>query len=492
MAVDFDVAASRATKPLFYRAPHPEGVTPYEFQHAGVEYHLARDHALFGDAPGLGKTAECILLGNAIRALHTLVICPASLRLNWEREIWAWSTIPGLSTYPILKGSDGVSHLAHYVITSYSMLQNRGIFDALMVLSWDHLILDEAHALKDPGGNRRTRAICATDGLRSIAGRITMASGTILPNQPIECYNAARLLCWDSIDRASLEDFREEYYDLGSGFMMRRGKVEWSDRVRNVPRRLDDLQRRLRRYLMVRRLKEDVMPQLPRRQWHLFPLETTAGIREALHHPGWQRAERMYQMDPKAFRGGIEIDGEISTARRLLGEAKAPAVAAYVRELVEAGARKVVVGAWHRSVLAYLREKLQDLGLEYMDGSSSQASKQRAVDRFQGPTAQILPPLPHRNEVRVILGQSAVIGEGWNLHAAEDVVLAEPDWVPGRNDQLLDRVHRIGQRGSRVVGHVPVVPDTLDERVLAVAVRKDRAIYEALDKRDEAGVGSAR
>ena len=73
---------SRAVAPAFYRAPHPDGVTPYEYQLAGVEYHLVRDHALFGDAPGLGKSAECILLGNAIEAEHTLVICPASLRLK--------------------------------------------------------------------------------------------------------------------------------------------------------------------------------------------------------------------------------------------------------------------------------------------------------------------------------------------------------------------------------------------------------------------------
>ncbi|KKL91675.1 hypothetical protein LCGC14_1892270, partial [marine sediment metagenome] len=156
MTDDFDLLASRAVAPQFYRAPHPEEVTPYEFQHAGVEYHLARDNALFGDAPGLGKTAECVLLSNAIRAQRTLVICPASLRLNWEREIWAWSTIPRISTYPILKGGDGVSHEADYVITSYAMLQNKGILGAILDLRWDHLILDEAHALKDPRGNRRT------------------------------------------------------------------------------------------------------------------------------------------------------------------------------------------------------------------------------------------------------------------------------------------------------------------------------------------------
>ncbi len=78
---DFDIEASRAIEPSFYRAPAPENMTPKDYQYAGVEYALARKHALIGDEPGLGKTAEGIMISNAIEAEHTLVICPASLRL---------------------------------------------------------------------------------------------------------------------------------------------------------------------------------------------------------------------------------------------------------------------------------------------------------------------------------------------------------------------------------------------------------------------------
>ena len=80
-----------------------------------------------------------------------------------------------------------------------------------------------------------------------------------------------------------------------------------------------------------------------------------------------------------------------------------------------------------------------------------------------------------------MLGQMQPLGEGWTLTAAQDVVLAEPYWVPGRNDQLLDRVHRFGQKGDMVIGHVPVVPDSLDERIMATVVSKDASIYKALD-----------
>ena len=480
---DPDVAASWAAAPSFYDAPHPPGTVPRQYQLAGVEYHLARKHALFGDAPGLGKTPECVMLGNAIEAKRTLVVCPASLRLNWEREIWRWSTTPNVRTYPIMAARDGVSPEAHYVITSYDMLRNASILRALLDLRWDHLILDEAHYLKDPRGNKRTKAICAEDGLRSVVGRITMASGTILPNQPVECYNAIRLLGWDAIDCASLEDFQATYYEYGGGFVtgpysaknargdwiIKRGP-HWSDRVRNVPRNLDDLRDRLRKHVMIRRLKKDVLAELPPRQWHVFPLATTPGMRRALKHPGWKEVERLLDMGPEAFNAGAPIDGAISTARRLLGEEKAESVADYAEELLVEGADKIVVAAWHHSVLRVLRERLEKHGLAYMDGNTSSKRKQAEVDRFQ-----------KDDGVCVMLGQMQPLGEGWTLTAAQDVVLAEPYWVPGRNDQLLDRVHRFGQKGDMVIGHVPVVPDSLDERIMATVVSKDASIYKALD-----------
>jgi len=465
-------------------------MVPKEYQLAGVEYALNRRNALIGDAPGLGKTAECIMLGNAIEAGHTLVICPASLRLNWEREIWMWSTQENVSTYPVLKSKDGVSLRANYVITSYAMLTNRSIFEAIMDARWDHLILDEAHALKDPKGNTRTKAICGwndkgvdIDGLADVSGRITMASGTILPNQPIECYNALRLLDHDAIDGMSMEAFRNAYYELGQGFInafhevqlpdgswVKRRELHWSDRVRNVPANLDDLQERLRGNVMVRRTKPQVLHELPPVQWHVFPLQMTADIRRALKHPGWKQAETLYEMDAHAFDSSVPIDGAISTARRLLGEASAPGIVAYLKDMLAEGVTKIVVGAWHHTVLDYMREHLEPHGLVYMDGSTTMRNRQAAVDEFQ-----------ENDSIQIILGQMGPLGEGWTLTAAQDVVLAEFDWVPGRNEQFLDRISRLGQEGWYTLGHVPVVPDTLSERILNTAIVKAQNIHKALD-----------
>jgi SNF2 family DNA or RNA helicase len=275
----------------------------------------------------------------------------------------------------------------------------------------------------------------------------------------------------------SLADFREHYYDFGEGFITRFDKKtktfkrEWSDHVRNVPRRMEDLQHRLRKHLMVRRLKEEVLHELPPLRWHLTPLATTSGIKSALDHPGWAVASKLYELDPGSFCTSASIDGAVSTARRLLGEAKAPEIASYILDLLESGVEKLVVAAWHRSVLDILRETLEPYGIVYMDGSTPSKRRKTLVDAFQTDP-----------KIRIILGQTQTIGEGWTLTKAQDIVLAEPDWTPGRNQQVADRIHRIGQEGESIQAHVPVVPGTLDERIVGRAIEKDRAIYAALDK----------
>ncbi len=466
-----------------------------QYQHAGVEYAIQRDNCLVADEPGVGKTPQGVMISNAIGAKRTLVVPPASIVLNWEREIWRWSTLENVSTYPVLKSSDGISSEAQYVIVPYSLVSKPQIFAAIMDLRWDHIILDEAHYLKDEKGNRRTKAICGWNdhgtyrhGIADVCGRKTLLTGSPMPNgRPAEVYNSIRLCDHSVIQNASLAAFKEAYYGLGEGFIY--GPVEkrvktktgyqtivvrekhWSNSVRNVPINLDDLQHRLRRGLMVRRLKKDVLPQLPPKQWTPIAIPMSGDIRKAFQHPGWQKAERLYEMDPDNFSAIAEVDGSISEARRLLGEAKAPAVANYIEDLLNEGRPKLIVGAHHRSVLAFLREYLQPYGVCYMDGSTSNRVKQAEVDKFNTDP-----------KFRIMLGQKQPLGLGWTLVVAQDAVDAEPDWVPEINEQFLDRLHRLGQMGH-VLGHMALVPGSLDEKLVGSSIAKARNAFEALDKR---------
>jgi len=203
------------------RTKEPYSYLPY--QKAGIEYCLGKDHSVIGDEPGLGKTIQAIGLANAMDARKVLVVTPASIRLNWRREIHDWSTLHRVKTYPILKGSDGVSPHSNYTIVSYDLLRNKSIHAALRAQPWDLGIFDEGHYLKTPDA-QRTRAIFGggmrpppgeynffENGLMKNIDRMVAMTGTPLPNRPREAYTLARGMNWESIDYLSQDAFYSRF-----------------------------------------------------------------------------------------------------------------------------------------------------------------------------------------------------------------------------------------------------------------------------------------
>jgi len=185
------VGSNAITSDKTYTAPKGLAYMPY--QNAGITYGLQHDNVLIGDEPGLGKSGQSIGIANERKSAKNLVICPASIRLNWQREIRKWSAIPNVTTYPVLKSGNGISPDANYVILSYELARNEGLHDALCSMKWDNLILDEAHYLKTPEAIR-TRAIFgggrgqfAENIMAERCENIITLTGTPLPNRPREC-----------------------------------------------------------------------------------------------------------------------------------------------------------------------------------------------------------------------------------------------------------------------------------------------------------------
>ena len=116
---------------------------------------LGRDHGLIGDAPGVGKTAQGIMVGNAIRAERTLVVCPriAPPELAARDRNCIDTAYP--STYPVLKSQDGISSEHKFVIISYALLANKNILRALLDLRWDHVIPRRSPRAKGPEGEHQ-------------------------------------------------------------------------------------------------------------------------------------------------------------------------------------------------------------------------------------------------------------------------------------------------------------------------------------------------
>lgn len=174
-----------------HAAPCPADRSFMPFQLGGIAYALARPHALIGDDMGLGKTCQAIGVANAMGAERTLVVCPANVRLQWQREVRAWSTLKNLTTYPILKSQDGVSPRASYTFVSYDLLRSGPIFRSLMALRFDLLIGDEIHYAKSTDAQRAIRFFGDLSGMRpglaSRAEKVVALSGTPMPNRPREC-----------------------------------------------------------------------------------------------------------------------------------------------------------------------------------------------------------------------------------------------------------------------------------------------------------------
>lgn len=456
--------------------PCPPGLAYMPFQKAGIAYALDRESVLIGDEMGLGKTIQAIGVMNADPPARTLIICPASLKANWRRELTRWLVDPLISI-----GIASGSYLPHsrVVIINPDILTRHA--KALGEQRWDLLIVDECHQFKNPTA-QRSRVLYGGDnaeerktfpGIR--AARKLFLTGTPIVNRPLEL--------WPIIRHLDPERWR------------RKGDFQWRYTVQGSPnsgRNLEELQDILRSTIMVRRLKAEVLTELPPKRRQILELPASAeqrrllqaelaaaraGLREHASAPdvplldaggtdaGW--AEIVSRLVEGEF-GSFE---ELSKLRHQTAVVKAPSVVQHVRDMLDE-VPKVVVFAHHLDVLDILHEGLRDLGAVCLDGRTPIQQRQAIVDQFQ-----------NRDECRVFIAGIQAAGVGITLTAANTVVFAELDWVPGNMKQAEDRCHRIGSEHheSILIQHV-VLEESLDVYMAQILAEKLATIERAMDK----------
>src|SRR5580658_3568447 len=321
----------RSTSNAHISCPADKELWP--FQKADVEDALRRTNTLVGDQPGLGKTETAICYCNEIKAKKVLVICPAQIRLQWASRICEWTTMPWPYTvYPILKGTHGTNPDAAYTIVSYDLARTSAIGKALAQEEYDVLIIDEPHYLKEADA-QRTRAIFGGGKVHPFtplaerSAAIIGLTGTPLPNRPREAYTLARGMCWDSIDWASEDRFKERYNPSARYEFIDPETGRTKFHVDERSGRHAELQNRLRAHFMCRHLKHGprgVMPQLSMPLYDLIEIDETEAVKQAL------RAESLLQIDPETIDDTVDtFGGEIATVRRMMGVAMAPQIADY-------------------------------------------------------------------------------------------------------------------------------------------------------------------
>lgn len=479
------VEASRATD-ADIEIPCAPGRAFLPYQRAGIAFGLARPSVLIGDDMGLGKTAQAIGITNADESLRRiLVVCPASLTRNWQREFGFFGS-RGLS---VGIASTKALPETEVVIVTYDVFSRKtAAAEAIRAQEWDALILDEAHYCKNRDA-ARTRAILggldakkrAVEGIR--ARRRIYLTGTPVTNRPVEL--------WPLVHSLAPAEFPDFWAFARSYCDARNTGYGWDF---SGASNLVELQDRLRATVMVRRLKKDVLAELPPKRRQIIELpadsddvrdalkaeedaEAGNATREAAIAELRARVELAkasaqfgdYRRAVAALREGEAVPfTDMSLVRHRTAVAKAPMVAEHVRDAVEAGA-KVIVFAHHKDVVDLLREKLQGLGVVVVTGDTPPAKRQDAVDAFQA-----------RDNIRVFIGNIQAAGVGLTLTASAHVVFAELDWVPGNLSQAEDRAHRLGQRNAVLVQHL-VLEGSLDARMAATVTAKQGVIDAALD-----------
>lgn len=468
---------SRALEGPDYSRYCPPGRELWNYQNATLAYLLARSGGIDGDQPGLGKTPTAIVYCNVRNAQRTLVICPASVRIQWGERIREWSTIPNVKVSVMLRVKDGIHPTANYQVLSYDAARNPAIIRAISKHKWDILICDEAHKMKNIEA-LTTRAIIGNSRGEYQHGDIKVPAiakyctehlaltGTLLLNRPSEAYVLFRFFDWEAIDFASEDKFKERYNRQADMKTIegKRFKLE-STSLEN------ELQNRLRVNVLARHEKKDVLKFMKPPRFSIVRCEETGTVKGALDAEGLLGLDIEEIQTTKDF----EILGHIAAVRRLMGIALAPQIAEYSADFLDGSDEKLCIFGWHIEVLDIFENLLSKYGTARIDGRKSANARQKAVDDFVFDA-----------HTRVFIGNIQAAGTGLDglQKVCSRCFLAEPDWVPAQNEQAVSRLDRIGQN-ELVSAEIFVAPGSISEKILVKALEKMNVIHRVLDQREK-------
>lgn len=520
---------AEADIPVPHLVNHKGEVLDYlPYQKAGILFAAERNDTMIADSPGLGKTIQAIGLINHLDLRSGLIVCPATLKLNWLKEMIKWLVDKSLTV--------GVSYGGEvpetdFVIINYDILaRNR---DILWRDHWDILVCDEAQYLSS-GKSKRTQAIFGDYGdyndstrRKKIAiksrpdkqGRTTtlkvpclraqyrvMLTGTPMMKRPADMWTIIRDFDPTGLG-ASWVDFGTTYcegYQGPFGFVADGGS------------NLDELNEKLRKTFMIRRLKSNVLKDLPQktREVVVFPPEglkklikterdkftsALAMLAAANDNIPYNPKQAHVDLDPgfvldtmtKILPQGFKAEdigdlqpGDIepgfaaySEARHDLALSKLPMAIEHIKRLVDSG-EKIIVFAIHKDVVAGIYEAFPTAA-RIIGGMSAKKVEAEKL-RFQGDKDKGIDP---EDDCRVIIANLKAGGVGHTLTEATIVVFVEMWSVPGDMEQCEDRAHRYGLEHNVLIQYL-VVDGSMDAATIYTLITRIEIIERAVDGTD--------
>lgn len=426
------------------------GGTLEPFQWAGVRYLLDARRAFLADEQGLGKTVQALAALEADGAFPAAVICPASLKLNWERETRRW--LPH-RTVAVVEGRVAVPPAADVVILNYELVD--ACRDGLARRRLQGLVIDEAHYCKNPQA-KRTRAVRRlAESLPRDRLRLAL-TGTPVLNHPDELISQLRIL-------GRLEEF-------GSGARFRQ-------QFRG-PLTEERLHWHLRRRCFVRRRKAEVLPQLPAKRQVVVPVALDNAREYRLAEQDVIRWLREQPLDLSELNARIAAAlrakrlAQLTALQQVAARGKLRAALAWIHDFLASG-EPLVVFARHKEVQDAVLARFPDAA--HLLGRDATAAREAAVRRFQAGGG---PPL--------IVCSTPVAAQGITLTRASNVAFLELEWTPAMHDQAEDRCHRIGQRDAVTAWYL-LAAGTIDETMARLIQRKRGIVAAVTDGRRHDG-----
>jgi SNF2 family DNA or RNA helicase len=425
---------------------------PMGHQKIAIEKLLANDKFILADDMGLGKTTAAVIASLESNARKILIVCPASLKINWQREIENYTDRRIL----LVEGRKWGSTFDYYII-NYDILKNFHTTDKsedsddyklLINAGFELAIVDEAHYISN---NTAQRTRLLNDVLEKIP-KVWLLTGTPMTSRPINYFNLLKIvespltLNWQSYVRR---------YCAGYQFRVGQRKVWNTSGASN----LDELRERTKS-LVLRRMKTDIL-DLPEKIVTPVYLE----LKNTFYDDELEEFMRISK-DNKENESITVTLNRLMKIRQLIAIEKVPYTCELIDKCIDQG-KKVIVFTNFTSSLDLLQEKYKKTCVT-LDGRMSKERRQESVDKFQ-----------NNDKVKIFISNIVAGGVGITLTAAEIVIMNDLSFVPAHHSQAEDRAYRYGQKNSVLV-YYPIFENTIEKIVYNMLQKKKGIIDQVM------------
>jgi len=419
---------------------------PLEHQKEAIKSLVENKKFILADDMGLGKTTSTIIAALETGAKKVLIICPASLKINWQREIENYSNKP-TSIIEGKKWEDG-----DFIIINYDIIKNfhdekKKSDSVLLKTKFDLVIIDEAHYIQNKQA-QRTKLI---NDFVSNVDRLWLLTGTPITSRPINYFNLLNL-----IECPVAKNWMAYVKRYCNGFQFQAGRRK----IWNVSgaSNLEELRDRTAP-LVLRRLKENVL-DLPDKIITPVYLRLKSKEYEALMGEYYDWYDKNGESDSLTLQFT-----KLTKVRQVIAEEKVTSTIEICENIVEQG-KKVIVFTNFTKSLEMILEHFGKKAVR-LDGQMSQKERQMSVDRFQ-----------NEEDVMVFVGNIKAAGVGITLTAGEAVVMNDLSFLPSDHSQAEDRSYRYGQKNNVLV-YYPIFDNTV-EGIIYDILKKKKDIFETV------------